>query len=105
MKNKKWITYGLAVLVSLCVICVVAALAIETSDTRTRAQKYAEEYDGSLQVYEEIFSLTDCSALQKHFDTAYANNQASQPGTIYSKRAIGFMTAADERMREIGCYE
>jgi len=35
MKNKKWIAYGSAVLVSLCVICAVAALAIETPDPGT----------------------------------------------------------------------
>lgn len=104
-KRNKTIFYILAVISSLCVVCLLAMLAINNTDTRPRHIQFAEEYDGSPDVYFEIFNSTDCDFLQEKFDTAYAANQAAEAGTIYSKRSIGFMTATDERMREIGCYE
>ncbi len=94
----------LAVVVSLCVVCGVAALAMNTG-SGTKAEQYAREYDGSLQAYEAIFSSQDCAWLQGQFDNAYQSSETSQPGTSTYQRAIGFMKASDERMKEIGCYK
>lgn len=102
-KKTRW--YLFAIASSLCILCAVAALAINQTDPQTRADKYAKEYDGSATAYLAIFNSTDCAFLQGQFDTAYDANQTSQPGTIHFKRSLGFMTAADERMREIGCYD
>lgn len=48
--------------------------------------------EGNPDVYNRIASLTDCSELQREFDIADSNNQTD------------YMKAADERMREVGCY-
>jgi len=106
-KKNNNLLIGVIALLSLIFCLCVASYGIGEwiSPTINTPEEYAIEYDGSLEVYREILSSNDCAALQKHFDTAYENNQASQPGTIYSKRSIGFMTAADQRMKEIGCYK
>lgn len=44
-------------------------------------------------VVERIEALTDCLALQAEFDTADRNGRTD------------YMEVADERMREVGCYE
>ncbi len=105
MKKNKVIFYVFAVTSSICIMCIVAVIAINSNDPQNRASKYAEKYNGSEDAYLEIFSSTDCKFLQDKFDIAYENNQAAEAGTIYSIRATGFMTAIDERMREIGCYK
>lgn len=70
-----------------------------------RAQKYVDNYGGDFAAYRAIFTLSDCTALQAQFETAYQNNQNAQAGTPNQKQSLGFMTATDERMREIGCYK
>lgn len=105
MKTNKMPFYIGAVVLSLCVICIVAAAAINTNDPTKRAEQYAKEYQGSVQAYTEIFNSTDCAFLQGQFETAYQSSEASDPGTIYSIRATGYMTATNERMKEIGCYK
>jgi hypothetical protein len=105
MKNKKTIYFALAVIVSLCIVCGVAALAINAGDPNTRANQYAQEYNGNKDAYYAIFVSTDCTFLQGQFDTAYQSSQTAPAGSIYATRAIGFMKAADERMKEIGCYK
>jgi hypothetical protein len=104
MKNKKLIWYVLAVISSLCLVCVVAVIAIESGPSKTKAERYAEEYNGSVDAYNDIFNSNDCDFLQSSFDRSYETTQ-SAPGTIHSQRAIGFMEASDERMKEIGCYK
>lgn len=105
MKKNKWISYLIAIIVSICAICIVSVVAINSTDPNKRAAQYAKDYDGSQNAYLEIFTSNDCIFLQDKFNIAYSANEASQPGTIYSKRSIGFMKATDERMREIGCYD
>ena len=112
-------------LIGLCVLCI-AGLAVmdamgllpETTPIPTNlplptptipptpspAQKYFEEYGGRIEVYEEIFSLTDCTVLQERFEIAYDNNQRETPGTPLSKVTLGYMTAIDDHMKTIGCY-
>ena len=72
--------------------------------TITPAEKYFNEYGGSLDAYNEILSLTDCALLQEKFNTASENNNRETPGTPLFKATTGYMVAADEHMRELGCY-
>jgi hypothetical protein len=48
MKNKKLLWYVLAIISSLCLVCVVAVIAIESGPQKTKAERYAETYDGSV---------------------------------------------------------
>ena len=68
------------------------------------AAEYFATYGGNLDVYKEILSLTDCALLQEKFDIASANNGRAQPGTVQFRWTLGYMTAADDRMRSAGCY-
>ena len=68
------------------------------------AQAYVDQYGGALNAYIEILSSDDCIFLQEKFDLAAANNDREEPGTAAFRWTLGFMEAADEHMREIGCY-
>lgn len=72
--------------------------------TISPAQTYFDEYGGRIEVYNEILSLNDCVALQEKFNIASDNNTRAEPGTAEFKWTLGYMTAADERMKFIGCY-
>lgn len=50
---------------------------------------------GNPEVLERIGGMEDCTALQQEFDTADASS---------GEAATAYMKAADERMREVGCY-
>lgn len=64
----------------------------------------AEPRPGSPDVYERIAGLEDCAALQEEFDTASANHDRAEAGSEQAEAATAYMQAADERMREVGCY-
>ena len=109
MENKKspvkTILVAIAAIVTICLVIIVAISASESNSPERVAQSFAKEYDGSYDVYLEIFTSSNCEYLQGQFDNAYTTNRASDPGTTHHKRSLGFMTASDERMKEIGCYE
>lgn len=62
--------------------------------------------DGSAAVLSRINSTSDCAALQREFDTAEVHfKQAKTAGdTARRELALKYMGAADERMKQIGCY-
>ena len=80
------------------VACGSAAPTLNTADD------YVEEFGGSADVYERILSLTDCIALQSEFDQADTNTELQEPGAPQYQWLIGYMTAANNRMEEIGCH-
>ncbi len=104
MKNKKWIGYLAAVFISLCIICLVAIIAIEAGDPINKTD-YMSEFGGNPDVYARIQSLNDCAALQNEFDQAEQNLSAQEPGTPQYRWGLGYMKASDDRMKEIGCYK
>jgi len=61
--------------------------------------------DAVPQVVERIESLTDCAELQAEFDTASASNERAEPGTTEHRRSLAYMQVADDRLRELGCYD
>jgi len=86
------------------IILFLASLACGSSAPKT-VDDYMQEYGGNLDVYNKILSLTDCDLLQEEFDQAYANSEKNEPGTIQHKWTVGYMTAADDRMKALNCYE
>lgn len=87
--------------------CLVAAAAVSllaaagcgsstSSDPATRP--------GSPIVYARIERDTDCVALQREFDTAMDNADARPSGDDLRNASLSYAEAADNRMREIGCY-
>jgi hypothetical protein len=84
---------------------VVLVLILLTACGSQNDGNYIDEYGGSSAVYQRIATETDCAALQAEFDQAAANNDAADPGTSQHRQTTGYMRAADDRMREVGCYE
>lgn len=66
---------------------------------------YLSIYGGDRKTYEDILSLTNCTTLQEKFNIAFENNQSQPAGSKQAKWSLGYMTASDDRMREIGCYK
>lgn len=122
--SPKTIVVILASIVAFCVLCLACNWVLQTfypsapqptsspipvntqiiPTPTSPAQTYLDEYGGNIEVYNEIFSLTDCAALQEKFNIASDNNTRAEPGTAEFKWTLGYMTAADERMKFIGCY-
>ncbi len=97
MKNK--------ILLPLFVL-VLAMLACGSSANKLKnADGFMNEYGGKIEVYQRILTSTDCIGLQAEFDQADKNLQGREPGTPQYKWGTGYMSAADQRMKEIGCYK
>jgi hypothetical protein len=91
----------------LCVLitCVFSGVfSLFPSEPKT-VDDYMKEYGGNPDVYQRILTSTDCTVLQKEFDQADANMKSQLPGTPQYKWGIGYMNAADNKMKEIGCYK
>lgn len=90
-------------LIAFCILSL-AALACGSDSPKT-VDDYMQEFGGNVDVYNRILSLTDCSALQSEFDQADENLQLQSPGTPQYQAGIGYMQAADDHMKSVGCYE
>lgn len=64
-----------------------------------------EERPGNPDAYARIESHTDCATLQQEFDQAMALHEVNEAGTDRAVVATSYAGAADDRMRELGCYE
>ena len=102
-KNALIVTAG--IVICLCLAFVAFYMLMFSDGEPQTAADFAEEYGGNLDVYAQILSSNDCAYLQEMFDNAYTTNQESAPGTVHHKRSTGFMTAANKRMEDIGCYK
>jgi hypothetical protein len=58
---------------------------------------------GSQGVYQRIAGLTDCTAIQAEFDQAYADHEAAPAGSQGREWTVGYMSAAQDRMKALGC--
>ena len=79
----------------------------EAAAAETEAPQAAAVPDGPGEplVYESIAALEDCGELQAAFDTAADNNDREDPGSDRFEVTLSYMDYADERLRELGCYE
>lgn len=87
----------------LAVVSMLFVGNVPAGEVKTATQ-FVKDYGGSLAAYEEILKMTDCAKLQEQFDTAAGNNDRARPGTKAFRWTMGYMEAADNRMRAIGCY-
>lgn len=86
-------------------LLTVVSLACGSSVPSTKTvDDYMNEYGGNADVYNNILSLSDCALLQEQFNIASDNNQRETPGTSNHKATLGYMTAADDRMKALNCY-
>ena len=80
------------------VACATGTPRVQTADD------YVKEFGGNVDVYRTILALEDCGELQVQFDTAY-DNSLRDAGTPKFKWSEGYMTAANNRMKEIACTQ
>ena len=92
-------------LICFITICVYAAVFFLIPPGPTTVDGYMNEYGGNPDIYQRILSISYCAALQTEFDLAVANNERLTPGTPEHKWSTGYMTAAKDRMKEIGCTQ
>jgi peptidyl-tRNA hydrolase len=102
----------LAVVVSgLLVACgttgETTAESESTDKPKTTEAANQESRPGNPKVYARIEAMTDCGQLQEQFDIAEANQfrDIDRGRTDLAEASTAYMQAADERMREVGCYK
>lgn len=98
-----WIAIGLAA--ALVIAIAVAGGSPGPSQPGDEGDGYLDRYGGSAQVYADIAAESDCAALQATFDRAAENNDREEPGTDAFRWTTGYMTAANDRMGALGCFE
>jgi hypothetical protein len=83
---------------ALLALILAAALAAGCSTRTVRP--------GSPDVYARIAAETDCAKLQEQFDLAEqtSKREGSPAGATWLEIEIAYMHAAEDRMREVGCY-
>lgn len=88
------------------IVLLIVSLACGSSSPQVKtADDYVGEFGGNPDVYKRILSLNDCALLQDEFNQAEANTKLQAPGTEQYKWSLGYMTAADDRMKALNCYE
>lgn len=76
------------------IVLALASLACGSSAPKLKnTTDFVKEFGGNPDVYDRLLKMTDCPTLQNEFNIAEENTN------------IGYMKAADQRMREIGCYD
>lgn len=90
----------------LVVVCLVliATSGCGTSDSPSTAVDNNERTVGNPAVYARIDSMTSCTSLQREFDIAGDNTDAAHASGDDATIPMSYMNAADNRMREVGCY-
>jgi len=99
----------IAVLV-VSVLYVVASVSDDSSsgsaqDEPPTASDYENEYGGEWSVYLEILLNRNCESLQQSFDIAAENNERYEGGDPLHRVTLGYMTAAQDRMEALGCFD
>lgn len=91
--------------ISFLLIVILLLLTSCGQSEPNTPEEFVKEYGGNQDVYVNILALTDCEALQEEFNTASDNNARETAGTPEFRWTLGYMKAADYRMKEISCYQ
>jgi len=92
------------VFLALLVLFLFMLACGSSGSTIKTVNDYVEEFGGNPDVYNRILSMNDCASLQGEFDQAFENSEIQEPGTDQHQWSVGYMTAADDRMKALGCY-
>ena len=94
------------VVVVTVVTSVVARATLREPAGRTatlRSADYVSQYGGDRDVYQRILDGSGCATAFTEFDQAEGVNMAVQPGSAAYRHSSGYMRAATDRMRALGC--
>jgi len=69
------------------------------------ARDYVDEFGGSRDAYQRILASDQCDELQVEYDHAADAREGSEPGTRDYRQATGYMKAAYDQMRTVGCSQ
>lgn len=92
-------------------LALIVAVALIGFAATTLADPVLHRFDdslaappsGSAAVYAGIEASTDCGWLQASFDRAADNNERAALGSSAQKWTANYMSAANDRMRALGC--
>ena len=90
----------------LGVVCLVLAFTLAGcgGSSNDPAVENNERTVGNPAVISRIENSTSCTELQREFDIAMDNVDAREPGDPKRDLGMTYADAADNRLREIGCY-
>lgn len=94
-------------LVVLLALSSAVTPVVACSDSPEATKTTTTTRPGNADVYVRIEAEADCSKLQQMFDQAYENHERDNAGgrTEQMRWSTGYMDAADERMKKLGCYD
>lgn len=64
---------------------------------------YVDRFGGDITIYTRILEMTDCTELQREFEKADENSKLQAAGTQQYNEAVGYRTAANNRIKEVEC--
>lgn len=88
------------VILAVLILCLVSLAC--TASLMTPGD-YVNEYGGDVNIYARILGMTDCTELQREFERADESLKLQEPGTDEYRVAVGYRTAADNRLKEVEC--
>jgi hypothetical protein len=89
------------VFLAFLILCLASLACL--APTLVTPGDYMEEFGGDITIYTRILEMTDCTELQREFERADEASKLQEPDTPEYKAAIGYRTAADNRMKEVEC--
>lgn len=94
------------ILIGVIVLIAIAAVSAGSPKSPTPATtsgvQWSDYAPGLQSRIDGLATQKDCTALQTEFDTADANNQATQTRTGHNNAKL--MAYIDDKMRTAGCY-
>ena len=67
------------------------------------ALDYLGSNGGSLETYQRLLGASDCGTVRREFNTASSAFDRLDKGTRQSKATLGYMEAAQQRGKSLGC--
>ena len=72
-------------------------------DPAVATHSYMARFGGSEQVYDRISNTSDCGVLERDLELATNHKEQAKSGSVERSWTVGYITAAGDRMAEIGC--
>ncbi|GAB4427994.1 MAG: hypothetical protein Kow002_16910 [Anaerolineales bacterium] len=102
--KRTMITIGIVPL-CVCIVALTLYIILFSGSSPQTSAEFAEEYGGTVELYQKIFAAHDCTWLSEQRENAHITYQNFPPGSSAYQRAKGTIKAAEKRMKEIGCEE
>ena len=98
---QRWGYSVMALLVAVTFASLLGSL-VATPHIGSPADRYMTAYGGDRSAYERILS-SNCAALQEELDRATESNTVAELGSVWHLTTLGYMAAAEDRMKAADC--